>query len=114
MQERLGAADRPPLTEGPLIEKRVLDMHNYVLEPMAFGRLFVAGDAAHLTAPIAAKGMNLALHDAFLLRDGLVDFLTKGDTYRAGTTPARLRRLFDTPAAAAAFAEQCPGEGSTS
>ncbi|MET9909613.1 4-hydroxybenzoate 3-monooxygenase [Streptomyces sp. NPDC006476] len=145
LQERLGAADRPPLTEGRLIEKRVLDMHNYVVEPMVFGRLFLAGDAAHLTAPIAAKGMNLALHDAFLLGDGLVEYLTKGepgglngysdaclgrvwdyqefsqwlsevyhgtssgDAYRAGTTLARLRRLFESPAAAAAFAEQYLG-----
>ncbi|MDF2270522.1 4-hydroxybenzoate 3-monooxygenase [Streptomyces coacervatus] len=149
LQERLGAADRPPLTEGRLIEKRVLDMHNYVVEPMVFGRLFLAGDAAHLTAPIAAKGMNLALHDAFLLGDGLVAHLTKGDArglegysaaclgrvwdyqefsqwlsdvyhgassgdaYRAGTTLARLRRLFESPAAAAAFAEQYLGNSTT-
>jgi p-hydroxybenzoate 3-monooxygenase len=145
LRERLGAAGAPPLTEGRLIEKRVLDMHNYVVEPMASGRLFLAGDAAHLTAPIAAKGMNLALHDAFLLADGLVAALTKGDEsilarysdtclrkvwdyqefsqwlsevyhgatsgdpYRAGTTLARLRRLFDSPVAAAAFAEQYLG-----
>ncbi|MFF4507676.1 4-hydroxybenzoate 3-monooxygenase [Streptomyces sp. NPDC001401] len=148
LQERLGAADRPPLTEGRLIEKRVLDMHNYVVEPMVFGRLFLAGDAAHLTAPMAAKGMNLALHDAFLLGDGLVAHLTKGDArgldgysaaclgrvwdyqefsqwlsevyhgassgdaYRAGTTLARLRRLFESPAAAASFAEQYLGKSS--
>ncbi|MEU9661382.1 4-hydroxybenzoate 3-monooxygenase [Streptomyces chartreusis] len=145
LQQRLGANGVPPLTEGRLIEKRVLDMHNYVVEPMVFGRLFLAGDAAHLTAPIAAKGMNLALHDAFLLGDGLVAHLTKGDgtgldgysaaclnrvwdcqefshwlsevyhgtssgdPYRAGTTLARLRRIFDSPAAARAFAEQYLG-----
>ncbi|MFI9612568.1 4-hydroxybenzoate 3-monooxygenase [Streptomyces sp. NPDC052023] len=145
LQERLGARDTPPLTEGRLIEKRVLDMHNYVVEPMASGRLFLAGDAAHLTAPIAAKGMNLALHDAFLLGDALVAHLTKGDAsglhgysadclrrvwdyqefsrwlsdvfhgtasgdpHHAGTTLARLRRLFTSPAAASAFAEQYLG-----
>ncbi|MEU0074428.1 4-hydroxybenzoate 3-monooxygenase [Streptomyces sp. NPDC006332] len=145
LQERLTATDTGPLTEGRLIEKRVLDMHSYVVEPMVFGRLFLAGDAAHLTAPIAAKGMNLALHDAFLLGDALVAYLTEGeetgldgyseaclrrvwdyqefsqwlsevyhgtssgDAYRAGTTFARLRRLFTSPAAAAAFAEQYLG-----
>ncbi|GGS97655.1 4-hydroxybenzoate 3-monooxygenase [Streptomyces chromofuscus] len=145
LRERLGARDTPPLTEGRLIEKRVLDMHGYVVEPMAFGRLFLAGDAAHLTAPIAAKGMNLALHDAFLLGDALTAYLTKGDTggldgysadclarvwdyqefsqwlsdvyhgtasgdaYHAGTTLARLRRLFTSPAAASAFVEQYLG-----
>ncbi|MFF4836523.1 4-hydroxybenzoate 3-monooxygenase [Streptomyces sp. NPDC001315] len=145
LRQRLGAAGVPPLTEGRLIEKRVLDMHDYVVEPMAYGRLFLAGDAAHLVAPIAAKGMNLALHDAFLLGDALVDHLTKnddrglddyseaclrrvwdyqefshwlsevyhgaatGDPFRAGTTLARLRRLFTSPVAAAAFAEQYLG-----
>ncbi|MBB2935658.1 p-hydroxybenzoate 3-monooxygenase [Amycolatopsis bartoniae] len=55
------------ITEGPLVEKRVLDMHNYVTEPMSRGRLYLAGESAHLVAPIAAKGLNLALNDAFLL-----------------------------------------------
>lgn len=57
------------IIEGRLFEKRILDMHNYVVEPMAHGRLFLAGESAHLVAPIAAKGMNLALHDAFLLAE---------------------------------------------
>ncbi|MFF1273358.1 4-hydroxybenzoate 3-monooxygenase [Streptomyces marokkonensis] len=145
LRRRLGAAGAAPPAEGRLIEKRVLDMHDYVTEPMSFGRLFLAGDAAHLVAPIAAKGMNLALHDAFLLGDSLVARLTlddesglagysrdclrrvwdyqefsqwlselyhgtaAGDPFRAGTTQARLRRLFTSPAAAAAFAEQYLG-----
>lgn len=58
-----------PIIDGPLIEKRVLDMHNYVTEPMSRGRLFLAGEAAHLVAPIAAKGLNLAVHDALHLAD---------------------------------------------
>ncbi|MGV9881511.1 4-hydroxybenzoate 3-monooxygenase [Streptomyces sp. NPDC003006] len=79
LHERLAADDAPPLVEGRLIEKRVLDMHNYVVAPMSYGRLHLAGDAAHLTAPIAAKGMNLALHDALLLGDALVAYSEKGD-----------------------------------
>ncbi|MFD4572457.1 4-hydroxybenzoate 3-monooxygenase [Streptomyces sp. NPDC058417] len=145
LRTRLEAAGRPPLTEGPLIEKRVLELHDYVVEPMTYGRLFLAGDAAHLVAPIAAKGLNLALHDAFLLGDALAAYLTGGDgegldrysetglrrvwdyqefsqwlsdvyhgtsggdPFRAGTTLARLRRLFTSPAAATAFAEQYLG-----
>ncbi|MFJ4623411.1 4-hydroxybenzoate 3-monooxygenase [Streptomyces sp. NPDC088812] len=145
LRERLGAAGAPELTEGRLIERRVLDLHDYVVEPMAHGRLFLAGDAAHLVAPIAAKGMNLALHDAFLLGDALVASVRDGDAsglegyseaclrrvwdyqefsqwlsevyhgsatgdpFRTGTTRARLRRLFTSPAAAAAFAEQYLG-----
>jgi p-hydroxybenzoate 3-monooxygenase len=147
--QRLGAVGAPPLEEGRLIEKRVLDMHGYVVEPMALGRLFLAGDAAHLTAPIAAKGLNLALHDAFLLGDGLVEHLARGDDtklsgysaacltrvwdyqefsqwlaelyhgtasgdpHRAGAALARLRRLFDSPVAAAAFAELYVGARTT-
>ncbi|MEU4926146.1 4-hydroxybenzoate 3-monooxygenase [Streptomyces yokosukanensis] len=146
LRARLAAAGAPPLTEGRLIEKRVLDMHHYVVEPLAHGRLFLAGDAGHLVAPIAAKGMNLALHDAFLLGDALAACVTRGDRdglegysaaslrrvwdyqefsqwlsdiyhgvasddpFRTGTTLARLRRLFTSPAAAAAFAEQYLGD----
>lgn len=120
-------------------------MHDYVVEPMVHGRLHLAGDAAHLVAPIAAKGMNLALHDAFLLGDALVARLNdgdgdglggyaqaclrrvwdyqefsqwlsevyhgaaSGDPFRAGTSLARLHRLFSSPVAAAAFAEQYLG-----
>ncbi|GGL87886.1 4-hydroxybenzoate 3-monooxygenase [Streptomyces fumigatiscleroticus] len=95
LHERLAASGARPLTEGRLIEKRVLDMHNYVVQPLVRGRLFLAGDAAHLTAPIAAKGMNLALHDAFLLGDGLVARLTKGDdSGLSGYSEASLRRVW--------------------
>lgn len=59
------------IIEGPLTEKRVLDLHNYVIEPMSLGRLHLAGDSAHLIAPVAAKGMNLALHDALLLAEAI-------------------------------------------
>lgn len=96
LQQRLGADGVPPLAEGRLIEKRVLDMHNYVVEPMVFGRLFLAGDAAHLTAPIAAKGMNLALHDAFRLGDAMVARLTGGDSAGLdGYSRACLSRVWD-------------------
>ncbi|WP_343245945.1 4-hydroxybenzoate 3-monooxygenase [Streptomyces sp. SID5785] len=147
LHRRLAASGAAALNEGRLLEKRVLDMHDYVVEPMAAGRLLLAGDAAHLVAPIAAKGMNLALHDAFLLGDALAGRCTGadpkgtglagyasaalrrvwdyqefsqwlsevyhgvagGDPFRAGTSAARLRRLFTSPRAAAAFAEQYLG-----
>ncbi|HWM36399.1 MAG TPA: 4-hydroxybenzoate 3-monooxygenase [Streptomyces sp.] len=95
LRARLGADGAAPLTEGELIERRVLDMHNYVVEPMSYGRLYLAGDAAHLVAPVAAKGMNLALNDALLLTDGLLAHYADGDdSGLAGYSDACLRRVW--------------------
>ncbi|MFM9450604.1 4-hydroxybenzoate 3-monooxygenase [Streptomyces europaeiscabiei] len=95
LHARLAVPGTRPLAEGPLVEKRVLDMHNYVTEPMAYGRLYLAGDAAHLVAPIAAKGMNLALHDSLLLADALIAHLGKGDDSGLhGYSQACLRRVW--------------------
>ncbi len=82
------------ITPGPLIEKRVLDMHNYVLEPMSHGRLFLAGEAAHLVAPIAAKGMNLAIHDVLRLAEAIDAYYTGDDTGLAGYSAACLPRVW--------------------
>ncbi|MEX2971592.1 4-hydroxybenzoate 3-monooxygenase [Streptomyces sp. C184] len=94
LRTRLAAAGAPPLTEGPLIEKVVLDMHNYVVEPMVHGRLHLAGDAAHLVAPIAAKGMNLAINDALLLGEALIAHYRGDDSGLAGYSQACLRRAW--------------------
>ncbi|MCP2098391.1 MULTISPECIES: 4-hydroxybenzoate 3-monooxygenase [Actinosynnema] len=67
------------LTEGRIIEKRVLDMRSHVVEPMRFGRLYLLGDAAHIITPVGAKGMNLALHDAEVLASALIGYLRTGD-----------------------------------
>ncbi|WP_327295260.1 4-hydroxybenzoate 3-monooxygenase [Streptomyces sp. NBC_01197] len=101
LRTRLAADGTPSLTEGPLVEKVVLDMHNYVVEPMSYGRLHLAGDSAHLIAPIAAKGMNLAIHDALLLADALIAaYPGEGgdgagdDGGLAGYSQAALRRVW--------------------
>lgn len=95
LRRRLATPDAPPPTEGNLIERRVLDMHNYVVTPMSYGRLHLAGDAAHLVAPIAAKGMNLALNDAMLLADALCAHYGSGDdSGLAGYSAACLRRVW--------------------
>lgn len=94
LRTRLAAEGAPPVAEGPLLEKVVLDMHNYVVEPMVHGRLHLAGDAAHLVAPIAAKGMNLALHDALLLGDALIAHYRGDDSGLAGYSRACLRRVW--------------------
>jgi p-hydroxybenzoate 3-monooxygenase len=79
---------------GPLVERRVLDMRNYVVEPMSYGRLHLAGESAHLVAPIAAKGMNLALHDALLLAAAIGAYYEGDETKLAGYSEACLGRVW--------------------
>jgi len=68
------------LHEGSIVEKGVTPMRSFVCEPMQHGRLFLAGDAAHIVPPTGAKGLNLAVHDVCLLADALVRWLRAGDT----------------------------------
>ena len=63
-----------PLAEGPVIQKSVTPMRSFVAEPMNFGRLFLAGDAAHIVPPTGAKGMNLAIADVHILARALDAF----------------------------------------
>ncbi|MFD5074098.1 4-hydroxybenzoate 3-monooxygenase [Streptomyces sp. NPDC058371] len=113
LRERLSVTGAPPLTEGRLIEKRVLDMHNYVVQPMTYGRLYLAGDSAHLVAPIAAKGMNLALRDALLLADALVTYWGSGDdSALRGYSTACLRRVWEYQEFSQWFAELLHGPSS--
>ena len=79
LQLRLGL-DGWVLAEGPILEKGVTGMRSYVAEPMRFGRLFLAGDAAHIVPPTGAKGLNLALHDVRLLAEALVSWYRTGST----------------------------------
>lgn len=66
------------LAEGPIVEKSVTGMRSYVCEPMQYGNLFLAGDAAHIVPPTGAKGLNLAIHDVRLLAAALVRFYRDG------------------------------------
>jgi p-hydroxybenzoate 3-monooxygenase len=67
------------INEGPLIEKSVTGMRSFVTEPMRHGKLFLAGDAAHIVPPTGAKGMNLAIADVRVLADALDAYLKRGD-----------------------------------
>ena len=62
------------ITTGPAIEKSIAPLRSFVAEPMRFGRLFLAGDAAHIVPPTGAKGLNLAASDVKYLSDALIDF----------------------------------------
>ena len=77
LQIRVGL-DGWSLAEGPVLEKGVTGMRSYVAEPMRYGRLFLAGDAAHIVPPTGAKGLNLALHDVRLLAEAIVDWYRTG------------------------------------
>jgi p-hydroxybenzoate 3-monooxygenase len=70
LQARLGANGHV-LKEGPITEKTVLRFRSFVHEPMQYGRLLLAGDAAHTVPPTGAKGLNLALADVRVLADAL-------------------------------------------
>jgi p-hydroxybenzoate 3-monooxygenase len=60
------------LVSGPSLEKSIAPLRSHVAEPMRFGRLFLAGDAAHIVPPTGAKGLNLAAADAATLADALI------------------------------------------
>lgn len=79
LQTRLGL-DGWTLAQGPVLEKGVTGMRSYVVEPMQYGRLYLAGDAAHIVPPTGAKGLNLALHDVRLLAEALISWYRTGST----------------------------------
>ncbi|HSB67970.1 MAG TPA: 4-hydroxybenzoate 3-monooxygenase [Candidatus Methylomirabilis sp.] len=68
------------LTEGPILQRGVTEMRSFVVEPMQFGRLFLAGDAAHIVPPTGAKGLNLAVADVRVLAQALGEFYASGRT----------------------------------
>ena len=78
LQERT-AVDGWTLAEGPILEKGITGMRSYVCEPLRHGRLFLAGDAAHIVPPTGAKGLNLAVQDVRLLAEALVRWYASGD-----------------------------------
>ncbi|WKV75776.1 4-hydroxybenzoate 3-monooxygenase [Streptomyces sp. PCS3-D2] len=77
---RMRAADHGPLQRGRLLERGVFDLTCDVVEPLRHGSLLLAGDAASLLAPAAAKGANLAVLEAEILAEALADALLRGDT----------------------------------
>lgn len=66
------------LPAGPIIQKNIVSMRSFVCEPMQHGRLFIAGDAAHIVPPTGAKGLNLAMSDVQFLSKGIEMFFKSG------------------------------------
>ncbi len=78
LQLRLGV-EGWTLEEGPILEKGITGMRSFVVEPMQHGRLFLAGDAAHIVPPTGAKGLNLAISDVRILAEALIAWYERGD-----------------------------------
>jgi len=78
LHARLGGTR--PLAEGPMLQKGITTMRSFVLEPMQYGRLFLAGDSAHIQPPTGAKGMNLALADVLVLCRAITKYYGSGNT----------------------------------
>jgi p-hydroxybenzoate 3-monooxygenase len=74
LRRRLDPEAADKVITGPSIEKSVAPLRSFVAEPLRFGRLFLAGDAAHIVPPTGAKGLNLAAGDAFYLAEALAEF----------------------------------------
>ena len=97
LAQRLDPEAAANLNPGPSIEKSIAPLRSFVAEPMRHGRLFLAGDAAHIVPPTGAKGLNLAASDVFYLWRGLTEHYEEGsdlglDAY-SGTA---LRRVWKT------------------
>jgi p-hydroxybenzoate 3-monooxygenase len=83
------------LKEGPVIEKAITPMRSFLVEPMQYKRLYLAGDAAHIVPPTGAKGLNLAVADVRVLAQALTDWLDHGDeTGLDGYSDRCLRRVW--------------------
>jgi p-hydroxybenzoate 3-monooxygenase len=76
---RLATEEMPEVNQGPIVERGITAMRSVVNEPMRYGRLFLAGDAAHIVPPTGAKGMNLALADVRVLSRALTAQLKSND-----------------------------------
>ncbi len=80
LAKRFETDDGWRLTEGPVLQKSITGMRSYVVEPMQFGKLFLAGDAAHIVPPTGAKGLNLAASDVRVLAQAFAEFYSSGST----------------------------------
>jgi p-hydroxybenzoate 3-monooxygenase len=92
---RLDAEAAAQLVTGPSLEKSIAPLRSFVTEPMRFGRMFLAGDAAHIVPPTGAKGLNLAATDVKYLCNALMDFYQNHSEEGIDSYSARcLRRIW--------------------
>lgn len=95
LRARLDPQAAESLVTGPSLEKSIAPLRSFVAEPMRFGRLFLAGDAAHIVPPTGAKGLNLAASDVKLLGSALIEhYRDKSDAGIDGYSQRSLRRIW--------------------
>src|ERR687894_1120099 len=95
MRTRVATEDAWTLAESKILEKNIVQMRSFICEPMQYGRLFLAGDAAHIVPPTGAKGLNLAAADVRVLARGLAEFYRSGDEdLLRGYSATALRRIW--------------------
>ncbi|WP_134733579.1 4-hydroxybenzoate 3-monooxygenase [Amycolatopsis nivea] len=94
LSTRLAVDGEFTLQEGPILDKGITPMRSFVAEPMRHGRLFLAGDAAHIVPPTGAKGMNLAVADVVVLSRALVALLQGDSSLAESYSDTCLRRVW--------------------
>lgn len=95
LRRRLDAKAADTLVTGPSIEKSIAPLRSFVAEPMRFGSLFLAGDAAHIVPPTGAKGLNLAASDIYYLSSALIEYYVSRKSAELENYSARsLRRVW--------------------
>jgi len=95
IRRRLPESIAAEVKAGPVIERTVAPLRSFVAEPMRFGRLFLAGDAAHIVPPTGAKGLNLAASDIHYLSGALIEWFKEGSRAGIDTYSQRaLRRIW--------------------
>lgn len=95
LKTRFTAEIAEKIVTGPSIEKSIAPLRSFVSEPMSFGRLYLAGDAAHIVPPTGAKGLNLAVSDVHYLSRGLIEFYDDSDeSLLSGYSETALRRVW--------------------
>jgi p-hydroxybenzoate 3-monooxygenase len=94
LRKRLDPKAASDLVAGPSIEKSIAPLRSFVCEPMRFGRMFLAGDAAHIVPPTGAKGLNLAVSDVHYLSEALASHYRGSDAELDGYSERALRRIW--------------------
>jgi p-hydroxybenzoate 3-monooxygenase len=95
LNARLATSDGWRPNEGPILNRGITGMRSFVAEPMQFGRLFLAGDSAHIVPPTGAKGLNLAMSDVWRLSAALSTYYRSGrDVLLRSYSEKALRRVW--------------------